>query len=175
MAEPDKLTLRSATIADLSTLKLWDQQTHVIDADPNDDWNWEVELARNPPWREQLIAELDGQPIGFLQIIDPREEETHYWGDVPAHLRALDIWIGMPENLGRGYGTIMMQRALERCFADPQVTAVLIDPLASNQDAIRFYQRLGFEFVEERMFDEDHSHVYQMTRATFAQRKSGIS
>jgi hypothetical protein len=78
----EKITLRTATIHDLETLKHWDTQPHVNDSDPNDDWNWEVELQKDEPWREQLIAELDNRPIGFIQIIDPKTEETHYWGDV---------------------------------------------------------------------------------------------
>ena len=88
------LNLRPATLADVELLGHWDQQPHVRASDPNDDWAWEVELDKAPDWREQLIAELDGRPIGFIQIIDPAREESHYWGDVPSGLRAIDIWIG---------------------------------------------------------------------------------
>jgi aminoglycoside 6'-N-acetyltransferase len=134
----------------------------VIASDPNDEWHWEEELPRRPSWREMLIAEIAGFPIGFLQIIDPAEEESHYWGDVEAHLRAIDIWIGEAEYLGRGYGTEMMRLAIARCFADPRVTAILVDPLASNVDAIRFYSRLGFARVESRRFGDDDCEVYRL-------------
>jgi hypothetical protein len=86
--------LRPATLEDLDLLRRWDEQPHVIESDPNDEWNWEYELTRSPDWREQLIAEVDGRAVGFVQIIDPALEESHYWGDCPAHLRAIDIWIG---------------------------------------------------------------------------------
>lgn len=156
--------LREATINDLSLLRHWDEQTHVIASDPNDDWNWEVELARTPTWREQLVAEVDGQPIGFVQIIDPAQEETHYWGDVGENKRAIDIWIGGQENLGKGYGTAMMTLALEKCFTDPRVAEVLIDPLVSNQKAIRFYERMGFVFQEIRKFGDDTCAVHAVSR-----------
>ncbi len=55
--------LRPATPDDLGLLRHWDQQPHVVASDPNDDWNWETELARSPDWREQLIAEIDGPSI----------------------------------------------------------------------------------------------------------------
>lgn len=97
----EALTLRPANIADLATLQHWDEQQHVLDSDPNDDWNWETELLRNPEWRMQLMAEWAGRPVGFMQIIDPALEKTHYWGDVPPSLRAIDIWIGAPEDLGK--------------------------------------------------------------------------
>ncbi|GMN11206.1 GNAT family N-acetyltransferase [Croceitalea sp. MTPC9] len=158
------ITLRQATPKDLELLLYWDTKQHVINADPDEDWDWEKELAFNPPWREQLIAELNGSPIGCIVIIDPREEETHYWGDVPKNLRALDIWIGEEDNLGKGYGTIMMNLAIERCFSDSKVNKILIDPLKSNIKAHRFYERLGFQFIEERVFNDVVCFVHELNR-----------
>ncbi|MFO7550717.1 MAG: GNAT family N-acetyltransferase [Haliea sp.] len=159
------MELRIATIDDLSLLRHWDEQPHVIAADPNDDWAWAMDLERSPDWREQLIAEVDGRPVGFIQIIDPAQEETHYWGDVPLGLRAIDIWIGEEANLGKGHGTKMMRLALARCFQNPVISAVLIDPLASNTRAHRFYERLGFHFVERRRFGDDECFVYRLRRS----------
>lgn len=161
------INLRRATIADLALLAHWDKQEHVIASDPKDDWDWEFELTRNPESRELLITEKDGKPIGFVQIIDPAEEESHYWGNVDKNKRAIDIWIGERENLGNGYGTEMMLLALERCFADNGVTEVLIDPLESNTKAIRFYKRLGFQFVEKRTFGKDKCEVYELKRTVW--------
>ncbi|HBE19996.1 MAG TPA: GNAT family N-acetyltransferase [Cyanobacteria bacterium UBA11159] len=159
------INLRPATAADLDLLQYWDEQPHVVNSDPNDDWGWEVELNRSPDWREQLIAEIDSRPIGFIQIIDPAREESHYWGDLAENLRAIDIWIGEETDLGKGYGSQMMHLAIARCFANPLVAAILVDPLSSNTRAHRFYQRLGFQFVECRRFGEDECFVYQLLRA----------
>ncbi len=158
------IALRPATLDDLATLQAWDEEPSVVESDPNDDWNWGLELDRTPDWREQLIAEVDGRPIGFMQIIDPAREETHYWGDCPANLRAIDIWIGDATDRGRGLGTQMMRLALARCFAAPDVVSVWIDPLVSNTRALRFYERLGFRFVEHRQFGQDHCAVYRLDR-----------
>jgi aminoglycoside 6'-N-acetyltransferase len=158
------MNLRPATPADLALLRYWDEQPQVIAADPNDDWQWETELDRSPDWREQLIAEIDDRPIGFIQIIDPAREDSHYWGDIAPNLRAIDLWIGEEADTGKGYGTEMMQRALDRCFAHPSVTAVLVDPLGNNTSAHRFYERFGFRFVEERRFGEDDCWVYRLDR-----------
>jgi aminoglycoside 6'-N-acetyltransferase len=159
-----EVTLRPATLGDLELLRHWDEQPHTVASDPDDDWGWEAELARDPPWREQLIAEVDGRPVGFLQIIDPAEEDSHYWGDAPPNLRAIDIWIGEASDLNRGHGTAMMKQAIARCFAPPEVTAILIDPLKSNAAAHRFYERLGFRFVERRRFGADDCLVYRLER-----------
>jgi aminoglycoside 6'-N-acetyltransferase len=161
------MVLRPATGGDLDLLRCWDRQPHVVAAKGLDDWAWEVELARSPDWREQLIAEVDGRGIGFVEIIDPVREDGHYWGDVPNTLRAIDIWIGQAADLGRGYGTRMMRLALERCFDAPSVEAVLVDPLADNPGAHRFYERLGFRFVERRRFGDDDCFVYRLDRAGY--------
>lgn len=158
------LRLRPATPSDVALLRRWDEEPGVVESDPDSDWEWESELARTPAWREQLIAELDGRPIGFVQLIDPLLEDSHYWGEVPAGLRAIDIWIGEADCRGRGHGTAMMREAIARCFADPGVEAILIDPLASNTRAHRFYERLGFCFVERRSFGSDDCFVYRLDR-----------
>jgi aminoglycoside 6'-N-acetyltransferase len=161
------IVLRPATIADLDLLRNWDDRPHIIASDPNDDWGWEVELQRDPNWREQLIAEIESRPIGFVQIIDPAREDSHYWGDIAENLRAIDIWIGEASDLGKGYGTQIMRLALDRCFSTPSVTAILIDPLANNTRAHRFYERLGFSFVEVRRFGDDDCFVYSLDRPTW--------
>lgn len=100
----------------------------------------------------------------MIQIIDPAFEETHYWGEIEENCRAIDIWIGEENDLGKGCGTEMMMLAIDRCFADPKVHTIWIDPLQSNKNAIRFYERLGFEFVEKRRFGEDECKVYRFRR-----------
>lgn len=158
------ILLRKATIDDLPLLQYWDQQPHVMAAAPNDEIDWITELQKNVDWQEILIAELDERPIGVIQIIDPALEESHYWGDIEENCRAIDIWIGEEKDLSKGYGTEMMKLAIDRCFADPKVHSIWIDPLESNKDAIRFYESLGFEFVEKRRFEEDDCAVYKITR-----------
>ena len=103
---------RTVSEDDILLLGNWDEQPHVKASDPNSDWEWEAELRRRPDWREQLIYEEESRPIGFVQIIDPAREDSHYWGDVAADLRAIDIWIGLEQDLNKGYGSEMMRLAL---------------------------------------------------------------
>jgi len=163
------IRLRTATLSDLPLILHWDEQPHVQDVggDPEwNDWNWDEELGREVAWREFLIAELDGRPIGFVQLIDCREEESHYWGnDCPEHSWAIDIWIGEGDELGKGHGTAMMRLAIDRCFARPFCEHILIDPMADNVRAQRFYGSLGFKLLGPRRFGPDDCLVYQLTRA----------
>ena len=160
------IALRAATKDDIPLLKRWDEKPHVASAGGDDDWyDWDAEVPREAAWGEILIAEEDGRPVGVMEIIDPAREPSRYWGDIEDNLRAIDIWIGEEEDLGRGLGTEMMRAALARCFADPKVRAVVIDPLESNVRARRFYERLGFKFVDRRVFERDECMVYRLDRA----------
>jgi len=44
------------------------------------------------------------------------------------------------------------------------VTAIVIDPLASNERAHRFYRRMRFRPVGRRSFGEDDCLVHELTR-----------
>ena len=88
MALDPRMTLRPATLADVPLLDLWDRQPHVIAGSSDDpdqpkafgDTYWPDELALTAPDNRYAIAELNGRPIGAMQIIDPCTERTHYWG-----------------------------------------------------------------------------------------------
>ncbi len=168
------IRLRPATPGDRAMLERWDKAPHVAaNAGADGGFDWAVELPRRPDWRELLIAGLDDRAIGFLQIIDPAREETRYWGDIGPGFRAIDIWIGEADAIGQGHGTAIMRLALARCFADPAVEAVLVDPLAANTRGHRFYQRLGFRPVERRRFGPDDCLVHRLDRAVW-DRSGGV-
>jgi aminoglycoside 6'-N-acetyltransferase len=100
------MRLRPAKPSDRALLRYWNRKPHVIAATGGDaTWDWETELAHVPDGRELLIAEIDGRPLGFIQIMDPARDETQYWGEAEPGIRASDIWIGEEADLGRGYGT----------------------------------------------------------------------
>lgn len=168
-----QINFRNALPADQTMLERWQKEPHVMEGVPDEYWDWETELSRSPDWREQLIAEHLGRPIGFVQIIDPALEETHYWGEVESNQRALDIWIGNKNDLNKGFGTAIMKSVLDRCFSHPNVRSIIIDPLLSNIEAIRFYERFGFCFLKERVFDNHLCGIYKLPRTDY-ERINGL-
>ncbi|KWV91321.1 GNAT family N-acetyltransferase [Erythrobacter sp. YT30] len=178
MGQSSRVTLRPATVADAPMLASWDREPHVIACSSDDpdaevafggiEWTKEIAGSTNDSY--YMIAEIAGEPVGVMQVCDPHTEQTHYWGDIEPGLRAIDIWIGPPEWLGRGVGTQMMTQMIDRCFATPDVTGIVIDPLNSNKSAHRFYRRLGFKIVGRRMFDEDDCLVMRLEKSDWSAR-----
>lgn len=163
------LLLRSMRVHDTAFISAWDEDDDVAAAlgGRGADWyDWPVELARDVPWRELLIAEEDGRAVGFVQLTDAAEEESHYWGDVESGTWTVDIWIGSPHDRGRGVGGQVMRQAIDRCFGLHHATSILIDPKVTNRRAIVFYERLGFESIAERDFDGDVCLVMRLDRPT---------
>lgn len=155
-------------IDDVALLERWDDDPDVqaaIGGRGSDWYDWPVELARDVPWRELLIAEDDGRPVGFMQIADAANEESHYWGDVEQGTWSLDIWIGEPDDRGRGVGAEMMRMAMRRIFDHHGATNIVIDPRVGNTRAVEFYRRIGFEELGVREFDDgDWCVVMRLTR-----------
>lgn len=174
----NELVIRVATANDIPTLERWDVDPDVIAAtsdDPNaeqafDGTDWPDEIAANSDVSCYYIVERAGRPIAGMQVIDPHLEPTHYWGETEAGLRAIDIWIGERGDRNGGHGARMMNAVMAQCFADPSVNAIIIDPLNSNRDAQRFYQRLGFKVVGRRFFEKDDCLVHRLTRQDWEQR-----
>jgi aminoglycoside 6'-N-acetyltransferase len=173
MTKPN-IQLRISSYEDIPILKHWDQQEHVLFATGNDSnqfqdpnyWDHELSLCDNNLY-QYYIATLDNNPIASVLIIDPALEPTHYWGTIDEGYRAIDIRIGESQNIGKGYGTIIMELVLDKCFEKEEVKGVYIDPLSINLRAIKFYQKLGFEFIENRNFGEDNCDVYFISKQKY--------
>ena len=145
------IRLRRATAHDALTLEQWDTEPDVIAATTDDDvvdrafggLDWREEILQSTDDSYYLLAELDGRPIGAMQIIDPHTESTHYWGDIEPNLRAVDIWIGAPDDRGKGYGAAVVQAALEHAARNGCTSA----SLRSGPKSVPLYERLGFQYV----------------------------
>jgi len=182
------IRLRPAILADARLLDQWDEQPHVVAATSDDPLHeevhgedcWRREVSGCVPGvSEYWIAELEDagghrRPIGVMQMVDPHLEPTHYWGEIEPNLRALDIWIGEATDLGKGYGEVMMRQAFGRCFVDPAVVAIILDPLASNLRAQKFYERLGFRPTHTQTFDDGtECQIMRFTRVDLGERFPG--
>jgi GNAT superfamily N-acetyltransferase len=87
------------------------------------------------PDAEYKVILLDGRPSGRLWIGRDAEQ-----------IRLLDIAL-LPEAQNRGAGTLLVRRLIEEARASGKKLRHMI--FVMNQDARRFYERLGFVVTED--------------------------
>lgn len=107
--------------------------------------SWEVRRSLYREWLAEpdafaLIAEIAGSPVGYAVVHVRGPEETWTTGPV-AELETLTV---LPEFRGRGVGAALV----EHVFGELRrlgVRHLTVSVIASNADAVRFYERLGLE------------------------------
>jgi GNAT superfamily N-acetyltransferase len=101
---------------------------------------WQFDLqrreydARFPDARYQLIL-IDGEPAGRMWV-----------GEDDEQIRLLDIAL-MPEFQRRGAGAMLLRQLMKEAASAGKVLRHMVFVL--NNDAHRFYERLGFVVIED--------------------------
>ena len=88
-----------------------------------------------PCWR--FIIEEQGRPLGEIQYYHPYLSEDWSAG--------IDIFLGEPEDRGRGLGTEAVRTLLQYLFEVKCVNRITIGPEPANRRAIRSYEKAGFQ------------------------------
>ena len=96
-----------------------------------------------------VATSLDGKPIGYVQSYDPHLEDDHPYQDQPFGTLGIDVTIGVPELVGIGHGSRLVNAFVEILFEEG-CPRVIIDPHPGNGRAIRAYEKAGFRRLGER-------------------------
>jgi aminoglycoside 6'-N-acetyltransferase len=99
------------------------------------------------------IVEADGEPVGYLQS---------WWEAEEPRRGGLDGFL-VPAARGRGL-MADAARALARSLLASGWSDVTVDPYTWNQRAVRAWRKAGFEPVEERLPDGEHSSRWLLMR-----------
>lgn len=174
-------TWRRITERDFPLLQHWLEQPHVARW-----WNHEtspeaVERDFGPAVRgeepsEDLLATLDGRPLGLVQrswLRDYPEYRDEVAGltEVPAGAMTVDYFIGDAEQVGRGHGPRMIRSAIGLTWADnPTATTILVSVSAANRASWRALKKAGLARVAEGELEPDNPiddrlhYVYRLDR-----------
>ena len=136
------------TVEDYSALRDWFHEPELrqwVWCDEKDEPPVSLERVREK-YRPRIVSPvdvfpyfilLDGSAAGFIQ---------YYLHD--RHSAGIDMWIGSPDNRGRGCGTEALRQLVELIRErHPHITEVFIDPEPENIRAVRCYEKAGFRTV----------------------------
>ena len=101
---------------------------------------WQFELQRAEYQARYPDAEYD------LILVDDRPAGRIWIGRDAEQIRLLDIAV-LPEFQNRGVGTLLLRWLIEESKAANKTLRHMVFVL--NNDAHRFYERLGFELIED--------------------------
>ena len=111
---------------------------------------------------EVFIASRDGRAVGLVQRF-PLAGYSHYrdqvaaWTEVPDHAWSLDYFLGEPDVLRIGWGTVLVGQ-LTRSIWDraPEAPAILAPVHAHNRASWRVLERNGWRRVAVAQLEPDH-------------------
>lgn len=93
---------------------------------------------------EPFLACINGEPVAYIQAWWPSEHPDLQWQHgMPKRTRGIDITIGLPENLGKGLGPLILKQFAARLFGEGAMR-IVIDPDCRNERAIAAYLKAGF-------------------------------
>lgn len=170
MSGETEVVFRPLLTADLPLLARWFNASHAR--------RWFGNGRSADDIAAEYVPVIDGAvPIrAFVVVVGRRPVGMVEWvrmGDFPDFQRAYgvedpntancDVLVGEPDLVGRGFGPRMVRAFLERVvFADPRVSACVIDPEPDNAIAIRAYEKVGFGFLRALPDDGEGNPVYLM-------------
>lgn len=143
-----RIELRRATVADAELLQGWH-------AEPEVARYWDGKVYSLADMRRRLartdvdpyVIEAAGEPVGYIQA----------WTEGAAS-GGIDMFL-LRSARGQGHGPDAA-RSLAAHLVEQGWERVTTDPYTWNEAAIRAWRRAGFEPVEERPPDEDHTSAW---------------
>lgn len=145
MSEPN-VRLIDPVVGDLDLIARWVGEHHVCRwwGDPEEVFTELEETFLKPG---HVIIEAQGFKVGFLVYSQPTREELDTAGlhDVSTDCIDLDLFIGEPDALGRGFGREAIRVAVEHIFATTNAPLIIAAMSGKNTIAVESAQKVGFD------------------------------
>ena len=94
---------------------------------------------------------LNDTPIAYIQYyyVERTHGKNGAWfpPELPATTVGTDQFIGIPDYIGKGHGTLLVKAFIDYLVQalEPTITTVVVDPDPENGAAIRCYEKVGFK------------------------------
>ena len=157
MVSENNFTFKTMQENDTRILFDWCQQPHIskwwqapADYDKFLEKYHPDKMAEN--FVHPFIIYFDEQPIGYIQYYECDKADDGWWtkqGVQPAGSLGMDVVIGESEYIGKGYGTTIVKKFVEKLFEETDTKKIIIDPDPENIAAIHCYEKVGFKKVKE--------------------------
>ncbi|MGN8023058.1 GNAT family N-acetyltransferase [Phyllobacterium sp. 22229] len=179
MTDHSAITFRPASLSYLPLMAKWLMMPHMRDSyQPDPISPGEVAEEYGPLFSGETpdichIAYYGELPFGYLQSY----RNADYEDELPAldHGISVDLFIGEPDYIGRGLGSLMLREYLAQVafphFSDERFAYITHE--AGDLDAIRASEAAGFRPVDEFEEDGDSVILFRFERGSNDNKKGG--
>ncbi len=165
-ADVPTFTWRRLAEGDFPLLRQWLAQPHVARW-----WNHETSAeavmrdfgpaAKGEEPSEDLLVFVDDRPFGLIQrcrLADYSDDIAQLAPivDVPDGAMSIDYLVGDPEQIGRGFGPLMIRSILQGTWTDPAATCVIVAVSAANRRSWRALEKAGLRRIGEGDIEPDN-------------------
>lgn len=175
------ISFRRVETTDFGLLRGWLAQPHVArwwnhDTDPEAVERDFGPVARGEEPAEDLLALLDGEPVGLVQrcrLADYPDYLAEFTAivDVPDGAVTIDYLIGDQNRVGKGLGAQVIRSIVERTWQDMSTApAVVVAVVAANRASWRALEKAGAvrvgsgDMTPDNPADDPAHHVYRFDR-----------
>lgn len=145
------ISFKSFSTSDIKQIYDWTQQPHVKKwwQDPEDwlEFKQKFEDKLQSPYRACFIIYIENKAVGYIQTYQANKFPE--WTNQPDGTYGMDLFIGDPEFIGKGYGTQIVAKFVEELFKLPEIKRIIINPDVNNIAAVRAYEKAGFKKLYE--------------------------
>ncbi len=143
--EHPEVALRAMALGDLRQVMRWLAQPHVAARwHPASAALAEIAGQVEAPDVSPFIIVAGGQPVGYLQIYAATGDPFWHGHDLPHETFGLDLFVGEPDALRRGWGSAALAVAAAHLLGMPGVARVQGDPAPDNPASLRCFEKAGF-------------------------------
>lgn len=101
------------------------------------------------------IVELNQKPLGMVQTYLLQDYPEHADSAGMVNAVGVDLFIGEPEYIGKGYGSQMLKEFIDKIIRVKysNIEGVIADPSVGNPASIRMFEKAGFvkgKIVEDK-------------------------
>ena len=150
-----EIAFRPVEREDYETLRGWLNQPHMREwwGDPEEELGFIRDMVEGRDTTRPFLFTLDGTPIGYIQYWFIGHHQNEEWirdnpwlTELPSDAVGVDLSIGDPALLSKGYGSTVVKAFVARLLEDGHRT-IIIDPDPANRRAVRAYEKAGFRTI----------------------------
>ncbi|MEK7571879.1 MAG: GNAT family N-acetyltransferase [Patescibacteria group bacterium] len=167
----ENISFRRVQMEDLPLLHRWLNEPHVhawYDKDEEQTFDhvskeYLPKITGEEPTKGYIVL-YDTYPVAYIQSYRAGDwpEFSHITG-YGASDAGVDLFVGDPKLMGKGFGTMMIKKFLQEIiFVDPGIKKCFIDPEPNNKRAIRAYEKAGFRYVKTVQMPDEPDPSYFM-------------